>query len=108
MKRFGTFRGEEIVARFSDNFVLDDYGVPGSPRFWVPEGNTEIEDLSILGKDLDLGSVETQLRQLLKAIPGFAETPIGIFLDHLTTAIYELADEVEFDEEDDVDEPWIE
>lgn len=40
--------------------------------------------------------------------PRFRRDPISIFLDPLPTAIYELADEVEFDEENDVDEPCIE
>ena len=45
---------------------------------------------------------------MVKLYPRFRRDPIGIFLDLLTTAIYELADEVEFDEENDVDEPCIE
>lgn len=103
---FGTLNRGDIFAEFSDNFVLDDYGVPGSPRFWTPTGDTEIVSLSILGEDLDLPAAEKQVQAYCKIHPEFRETPLAKFVLTLADAIYQLADEVEYDQsaEPDYDE----
>lgn len=93
----GTVDRDDIIVEFSDNFVLDDYGVPGSPRFLSSTGDTEIESLSILGEDLDLPAAEKQVQRLSKADPAFGETPLAKFVLTLADAIYQLADEADYD-----------
>lgn len=77
-----TYLGEELIVSFTARGELSDYGVPGSPT-WVEWVDAEIEHLQILGFDVDP-----------KVLPSA-----------LYDAILDLADEVEFEEEDDYDEP---
>lgn len=55
------YHGEEIQCRFTATAVLDSYGVPGSPTWYVPE-DIEIDGkVCILGVDCDPKQLPTDL-----------------------------------------------
>jgi len=72
-----TFRGEEITAQFSANAVQSDYGVPRSPT-WIQFEDFEVETLEVLGVTVDVSKLPVDLQE----------------------AIYALADDLEFEQEE--------
>lgn len=79
MTVFGKYNGEEITAQFSAQTERTDYGVDRSPS-WdeVDYSTVRLEALEILGCDVSMGDLPS----------------------HLRAAIMDLADEVEFENED--------
>lgn len=59
--RTASYNGEEIQAVFSQTFVLDDYGVPGSPTFWSGMDDVEVTSLTICGKDVTMAELPESL-----------------------------------------------
>lgn len=72
-----TYSGEEVEVEFSTTGTLTDYGVDRSPT-WIEWEDIEIEELTILGHNVDHLTLP----------------------DELVEAIRELADEVEFEAEE--------
>jgi len=69
--------GEEMEVVFSAAGHLTDYGVDRSPT-WIEWGNVAIDDLTILGVAVDVSKLPVDLQE----------------------AIYALADNLEFEQED--------
>ena len=69
--------GEEVEVVFSATGVVTDYVVDRSPT-WIEWGNVAINDLTILGVAVDVSKLPVELQQ----------------------AIYALADDLEFEQED--------
>lgn len=91
-----TYSGEEITVTFSEEFVLDDYGVHGSPTFLSAQGDVEIESLDILGQEYNLSAVEKQLKELVKNDSAFKQSPIGDFIERFSASIYALEEELDY------------
>jgi hypothetical protein len=80
MSGVGKFRSDMIEVDFRVEMERADYGVPGSPVWWEPIWDTlEVDTLSVLGVDVAIESLPKELRE----------------------AILELADEVEWESDDD-------
>ena len=69
--------GEEVEVAFSATGHLTDYGVDRSPT-WIEWDNVAINDLTILGVAVDVSKLPVDLQE----------------------AIYALADDLEFEQED--------
>ena len=69
--------GEEVELAFSATGVVTDYGVDRSPT-WIEWDNVSITDLTILGVAVDVSKLPVDLQE----------------------AIYALADDLEFEQED--------
>jgi hypothetical protein len=81
MSGVGKFRSEMIDVDFSVEMEQQDYGVPGSPVWWEPIWDSlEVDTLTVLGVDVAIDSLPQELRQ----------------------AILDLADEVEWETDDDL------
>ena len=61
---YGWVNLEEISVKFSAVMVQSDYGVPGSPTFWEPEG-IEIDYVEILGVEVDIKVLPKKLQYAL-------------------------------------------
>ena len=71
------YNGEDVEVAFSATGVVTDYGVDRSPT-WIEWDNVAINDLTILGVAVDVSKLPVDLQE----------------------AIYALADDLEFEQED--------
>ena len=69
--------GEDVEVAFSATGVVTDYGVDRSPT-WIEWDDVTISDLTILGVAVDMSKLPVELQE----------------------AIYALADDLEFEQED--------
>ena len=69
--------GEEVEVLFTATGVVNDYGVPRSPT-WIEWDDVRVDDLTILGVAVDVSKLPVDLQE----------------------AIYALADNLEFEQED--------
>ena len=71
------YNGEDVEVAFSATGHLTDYGVDRSPT-WIEWDNVAIDDLTMLGVAVDVSKLPVDLQE----------------------AIYALADDLEFEQED--------
>ncbi len=77
VRGIATYSGEEMEVAFIATGFVTDYGVDRSPT-WIEWDNVTIDDLTILGVAVDVSKLPVDLQE----------------------AIYALADDLEFEQED--------
>lgn len=106
MKYRGNYNGEEIEVEFEDEIERERSPIVGGGDILSSKGETELVNLTILGKDVRAYAIEQEHARRVKDEPGYKESEIGQFIESFFSSIYELADEVEFNEP--VERDWDE
>lgn len=77
MRGTARYEGSEITVEFSAWMVRADYGVPGSPVWWEPNGyGATIESLEILGEAYDPRDLPEKLRRSIMQLADECEWEI--------------------------------
>lgn len=106
MKYRGKYNGEEIEVEFEQGFNSERSPIVGGADILSSKGEVELVNLTFLGKDVRAYAIEQEHARRSKDEPEYKTSEIGQFIESFFASVYELADEVDFNEP--VERDWDE